>query len=163
MKEKLEKILNSGKRMLAGAGLISLLSMPIAVGCGSDNGDDGGNNGYQSTYSTYNCSCKGDGLFTTMKVNDAASKSEAESYATNKCRGDYPETGCSCSCTDASSGGGGNSEPPCTDECSPHFALKCDYSPDGGEMGTWKCQENGNCLNWVYKGTNYQDDACNGK
>ena len=115
MKEKLEKILNSGKRMLAGAGLISLLSMPIAVGCGSDNGDDGGNNGYQSTYSTYNCSCKGDGLFTTMKVNDAASKSEAESYATNKCRGDYPGTGCSCSCTDASSGGGSSGYPSCSD------------------------------------------------
>jgi hypothetical protein len=41
IKEKLENLLRNGKKLLAGAGLISLLSIPTVVGCGTENGNGG--------------------------------------------------------------------------------------------------------------------------
>lgn len=154
---KLEKIVNNGKNILAGAGLISLLSLS-AVRCATGDDYDYSGGGGTPTRSRYICDCEGNGIFATMEIY-TDSRYSAESATTAQCREDYPGTGCSCDCV--------KYEPasPCVDDCSPHFALKCDIGPEG-ERGSWKCQEywvnSVRCLQWVWKGTEPDEwnDAC---
>jgi len=158
-------------RLEPGMRLVVALAFLFAAlfGCDSGDEDEPGSPSYgggAGSNSKYYCGCEGDGLAATIEVY-ASSISEATSYANSMCRQDYPSANCSCQCSlasgSSSSSGTGTAGPPCTDECSPHFALTCDYGPDG-TLGTWKCQEywvdNVRCLHWVWKGTDYFDDAC---
>lgn len=167
MLKTIDNIINHGKKFLSGVGLLYLLGVPSVISCESEKDDYNGwsyaSSGESTNKSKYECNCEGDGLFAMMEVY-APSLSSAESWATDKCTEDHPGTGCYCDCVKTDNSSRGSSEPPCTDECSPHFALKCDYGPEGTEPGTWKCQEywvdHVRCLEWVWKGTNYFDNAC---
>ncbi|MBI2668780.1 hypothetical protein HYX14_02975 [Candidatus Woesearchaeota archaeon] len=115
--ERLENILKNGRKLLAGAGLISLLGMPAVIGCetesddpSNDNYSSGSNNSSSSTNNQkYNCNCEGNGLFVGIEIYGASSKSSAEGLATQKCNEEYPGRGCSCSCSNASSSSGKSS------------------------------------------------------
>ena len=147
--------------------LFASMGLTLAA-CDEDTGDSssGSYTSPGSSSKTYYCDCYGNGLYAGIEVT-ASSLSSATNTAESMCDRDYPSANCSCDCSAAtggsSSGTTGTPSASCTDECSPHFALKCDAGP-GGEQGTWKCQEywvNGDrCLEWVWKGTDYWDNAC---